>query len=523
MLERRAWGPLLGAAGLSTSARAAHAAVSPAAAALPSASAAAAAAPQGAYSVEIAVQGFEKRYVDMACNTLSDIIILAFAPKSYSALPIGAPSPSAAPVNLAFGPERRDVRLPWRRTRFSLIRGPHIDKTGMEQFERRQYKTVLAAATNCGQELARLLEAVKLYQFTGVQVKMELTSAQRVQLPEDVAALLRGGGASAPRGPSNSSSNSTSSTSSRSGSGSGSLVGSPVVDIPAPASAEAAFAAELGRVLGVLRPAVWAGLSKRRAALAGSADHEAWLKTAAPGLPPSASAAGGIGSVAAALPPPAAVAGWDAEAEAAAAEGGDAFGRLLRLRLRQQAQLHQRQATTSTSTPASGASAAAYGLDPSVAAQLLARIDAELLHAHEAAAAGLPPPAAAASAAAGSTTAAAPPAAAVLDAGKMSPAEYAYAVLKYVQYVDSLHEASGAAAAAARGDAGLQLAAPALAVRLLQLWWEATTVEFKRALGLPPAEEERRMLEKQLELQKRKEEVKGAGAGAGSGSGGRAR
>lgn len=97
----------------------------------------------------------------------------------------------------------------------------------------------------------------------------------------------------------------------------------------------------------------------------------------------------------------------------------------------------------------------------------------------------------------------------------MSPAEYAYAVLKYVQYVDSLYESSGAAAAAARGDAALQLAAPALAVRLLQLWWEATTVEFKRALGLPPAEEERRMLERLLELQKKKDELKGAGRGGG--------
>ncbi|KXZ50730.1 hypothetical protein GPECTOR_15g414 [Gonium pectorale] len=161
--------------------------------------------PSGAFSVEIAVQGFEKRYVDMACNTIDDLVMLAFAPKSYAALPTGQPPDPHAPVALSFGASRRDVKLPWRRTRFTLIRGPHIDKKGMEQFERREYKSVLAAATNDAEELARLLEGLKIYQFTGVQLRVDVTSAQTLQLPPDVAwcgagAALRGAGRAAGAG-----------------------------------------------------------------------------------------------------------------------------------------------------------------------------------------------------------------------------------------------------------------------------------------------------------------------------------
>ncbi|GIL66490.1 hypothetical protein Vafri_20008, partial [Volvox africanus] len=150
-------------------------------------SAASAMSAPGAYALEIAVQGFEKRYVDMACNAIDDLLMLAFAPKSFAALPVGSPSEVDAPVNLAFGAiRRRDVRLPWRRTRFTLLRSPHIDKQGMEQFERREYKTVLTAATNSDVELRRLLEALKIYQFTGVRIRVDITSAQRVELPQDV-------------------------------------------------------------------------------------------------------------------------------------------------------------------------------------------------------------------------------------------------------------------------------------------------------------------------------------------------
>ncbi|GLC75575.1 hypothetical protein PLESTF_001658900 [Pleodorina starrii] len=462
------------------------------------ASTSAAPRPAGAYAIEISVQGFEKRYVDMACNVLDDLLMLAFAPKSLSALPTGSPSPSDAPLALALGAtSRRDVRLPWRRTRFTLLRSPHIDKQGMEQFERREYKTVLSAATNSDAELRRLLEAVKIYQFTGVQIRIDVTSAQRLELPTDVRRLLAGGAAAAPPPPP---------PPPAGGEAAGrQVLGSPAVTLPAPRSPEALFREELGAVLRVLRPLVWAGLAARRAAMDAVPEFTAWrLRTAAAA---AAAAAGGQRPA-----PPVASAAAEAGVEEEEGGGGDAYGRLLRQRMQQQLELMRAPAEAEAGADSQPA-AAAYGLDPAVAAELLARIDAELLNAHEAALQGQPPPppsdasdgAAAAAAAADAAAAwAARPTA--LDASKMTPAEYAYAVLKYAQYVDALYDAAGRGGADA--DAALQLSSPGLALRLLQLWCSATSAEFKQALGLPPAEVEKQILEERL----RREEMARAAA-----------
>ncbi len=157
------------------------------------------------------------------------------------------------------------VRLPWRHTRISLIRSPHIDKIGMEQFERREYRTLLRAATNDAAELRRLLEALKAYQFTGVQVALQLTSAQSVELPPDVCQAL---GLSAQAGEAEPAAQATASSAAASGPG---LLGAARVALPAPspgpalggAGGDALFEAALGDALALLREAVEAGLRVR--------------------------------------------------------------------------------------------------------------------------------------------------------------------------------------------------------------------------------------------------------------------
>ncbi|GIL69697.1 hypothetical protein Vretimale_10199 [Volvox reticuliferus] len=472
--------------------------------------AASAASASGAYAIEIAVQGFEKRYVDMACNTIDDLLMLAFAPKSFSALPVGSPSDADAPVNLAFGAiRRRDVHLPWRRTRFTLLRSPHIDKQGMEQFERREYKTVLTAATNSDEELRRLLEALKIYQFTGVRIRVDVTSAQRVELPQDVQRLLAG--AAAPpvqQAPSPAAG----------GSGGQTIIGSPMVTLPAPRSPAAMFQEELAAVLRVLRPLIWTGLQGRRRALDAVPEFASWRqqqpKQQRAELPPTPVASAVLADEDAV----------DVDMDVDAAGGEDAYGRLMRQRMRQQMELLK----VNSAGAERPAAAASYGLEPAVAAELLARIDAELLNTHEAALQGALPPLPPGEGATNTDVAGGPEMAAsvttpALDDSNMSPADYAYAVLKYVQYVDALCEAARAAEGQRRMDAALQLAAPGLALRLLQLWSAATSAEFKQHLGLPPADVEKRILEEQL----RREEMaraaaalmKPGGSGSGSGSG----
>ncbi|PNH08228.1 Ribosomal protein S10, mitochondrial [Tetrabaena socialis] len=438
----------------------------------PSAATPAPAQPTGAYEIEIAVTAFEKRYVDMACNALGDIMLLALSPKSYAALPTGSAPPDNLPVNLAWGAARRDIRLPWRRTRFTLIRGPHIDKQGMEQFERREYKSLLAASTNSGEEVRRLLEALKLYQFTGVQIRTDVTSAQRLELPPHVLELLRPGAQQPARTAAGQAAEAEKAA------GGVSLLGSSFATLPAPRSSEEALEAELGAVLRVLRPLVHAGLEQRQRVLSAVSEYRAWhaqqqqqQRGAPPAVVPAEAGAG-----AAAAPP---LAG---DAAALAAAGGEAYGAFLRQRLRQQLELQRSSAAAvlpgaeagqvagkAAAPPAAAAAAAAYGLDPTRAAELLARIDSELLHAHEAAAAAV---------------AAAPPAGGAADAA-----------------------ASSAAAARRAADASLQVQAPGLALRLLQLWWAATSIEFKQHLQLPPEAVEKRIVE---EVRRRQEEAKAA-------------
>ncbi len=520
----------------------------------------------GAYAVEIAVQAFEKRYVDMACNTIGDMVLLAFAPKSYGVLPVGSPAPSQLPVNLAFGAKRRDVRLPWRRTRFTLIRGPHIDKKGMEQFERREYKSILSASTNSADELQRLLEALKIYQFTGVQLKVQVRTAQQLQLPSDLASLgIRSAAATsipADAAP----------ATSREAGG----IGSPVAVIPAPRSAESLFAEELDSVLRLLRPLVYQGLEQRRRQLGSEPEYQAWLRQQAAvptpvalthqqqqrGPAAAAGSSGGGGGAGAAEGATAVVEALETAAGGVA--GGELYGKLLRVRLQQQLERQQQGGSPAGAAEgggkggdgaASGASdprdggAASYLQDARTAAELLARIDAELLHAHQAAMGGGELPSSSSSsspstAGAGARSAVSYSAPPTLDPATMSPAEYAHAVLQYVRYVDGLYGtapaapppqgngqaqapalagSSGAAtmsAASSDADLLLQVQGPSLALRLLEMWWAATSAEFRQHLALPPVGAEG-VLGAAI-LRRRQAEAAARAAAAAGGSGGAA-
>ena len=108
--------------------------------------------PTGTYEVEVAVKAFEACYVQRAATVIRDLMMIDCAPKSRSALSDrGKPTPQ--PATISIPDDMRDVRINWKKTRFTVIRGPHIDKPGMEQFERRQYKAVLRVSTNSADEV----------------------------------------------------------------------------------------------------------------------------------------------------------------------------------------------------------------------------------------------------------------------------------------------------------------------------------------------------------------------------------
>lgn len=129
---------------------------------------------RGAHQLEVSIKAFERRYLDQASTTIRDLMFINFAPKSTSLLPSASPD---APVNLFMPIRERRVPQNWKRTRFTVVRGPHIDKIGREQFEMRSYKTVLEAETHDAQEVQWFLDSVRFYDFPGVQIQVQLTSS----------------------------------------------------------------------------------------------------------------------------------------------------------------------------------------------------------------------------------------------------------------------------------------------------------------------------------------------------------
>jgi hypothetical protein len=90
------------------------------------------AADVASFRLDVEVTSFEERYCDAASNVIQDLFLLNFAPK---ALPPSHPSATAAvgPCGISLAADQRPVKVDWKKSRFTLIRGPHIDKTGMEQ------------------------------------------------------------------------------------------------------------------------------------------------------------------------------------------------------------------------------------------------------------------------------------------------------------------------------------------------------------------------------------------------------
>ncbi len=130
----------------------------------------------GMFTVEVTVRAFEPRYLEQASTVISDLMWVSFAPKSEQHFPSPS-SPARAPMALALPRNLRRVLVNWKRTRFSVVKGPHIDKTGQEQFEMRSYQAVGSISTPSLQELNWFLDSIKLYQFPGVQLQVSVTSS----------------------------------------------------------------------------------------------------------------------------------------------------------------------------------------------------------------------------------------------------------------------------------------------------------------------------------------------------------
>mmetsp|Transcript_24202 Transcript_24202/g.52890 ORF Transcript_24202/g.52890 Transcript_24202/m.52890 type:complete len:490 (+) Transcript_24202:84-1553(+) len=147
---------------------------------------------QGSFAVEVTLKAFEERYLKAASTVIQDLVMLNFAPKARSVLPTDVTRSAPLPCGVALGAEEEKVNVNWKKTRFTVIRGPHIDKTGMEQFELRQYKTILRASTNSADEVHWLLEHLKMYEFTGVQLQVTVHSCNYL-LPSAPPASLEQG------------------------------------------------------------------------------------------------------------------------------------------------------------------------------------------------------------------------------------------------------------------------------------------------------------------------------------------
>ncbi|GAX78484.1 hypothetical protein CEUSTIGMA_g5923.t1 [Chlamydomonas eustigma] len=151
---------------------------------------------QAGHSVHVEVTAFEKRYLQAATNVIHDLFLINFAPKSASALSTtsSATSPKS-PCALPVAASLKSVRVNWKRSRFTLIRGPFVDKTGMEQFETRKYKAEIKGSTNSAEEVEWLMEHLKLYEFTGVQIEITLSSSTFL-MPPSTSSIHKGGSAS---------------------------------------------------------------------------------------------------------------------------------------------------------------------------------------------------------------------------------------------------------------------------------------------------------------------------------------
>jgi hypothetical protein len=143
-----------------------------------SSGASAPAAPRGSHpaaspdasKVQIMLKAHERRYIQAASTTIRDLLMLNCLPKLLAQAPPtehgggggggGAPPPE---VWLPMG----DAAIPQRLTRYTVIRGPHVDKKSREQFERKVHKRCISVPAIEEHELRWLLDSLKLYEFPG--------------------------------------------------------------------------------------------------------------------------------------------------------------------------------------------------------------------------------------------------------------------------------------------------------------------------------------------------------------------
>jgi len=248
------------------------------------------------YHLEVSIKAYEPRYLNQASTAIRDLMFINLAPQAAAAGASDVPGPhnssissgTPSPVNLAMPIQHIPIRLNWKRSRFTVIRGPHIDKKGREQFEMRKYKVLVRGATHSAQDVHWFLDSIRLYEFPGVQIQVSLNSnsyltplqapttaepGQRGERGLDEAAhspsvlsehrsrisryLMPGKIAAQVQGSNNNIKSSNSSSSSSTGSADGDLEGA----------------------LRSLRKVVYAGLQQQRQQLSGSEDYQRWHMT----------------------------------------------------------------------------------------------------------------------------------------------------------------------------------------------------------------------------------------------------
>jgi ribosomal protein S10 len=138
----------------------------------------AAASPVDTFQLQIILKAFELRYIKEASTVIRDLVLLNVSPKSGD-LFSGHRTRSSKAANLFF--PISDAKIPTQITRFTLLSSPHVNKTAREQFERRVHKRCITAPTTSYHELQWLVDSITSYDFSGVQIQLDITNSTYLQ------------------------------------------------------------------------------------------------------------------------------------------------------------------------------------------------------------------------------------------------------------------------------------------------------------------------------------------------------
>jgi ribosomal protein S10 len=131
------------------------------------------------YKVDILIKGFELRFIREASTAIRDLLLVNFAPKGRGAVGQGTPPAGMPHVNLElpFG----DTKLKTLKTIYTVIRGPHVHKTSREQFAKITHRRRITHHTNNHAELQWFLDCLKLYEFHGVEITVDVVTSTYMQ------------------------------------------------------------------------------------------------------------------------------------------------------------------------------------------------------------------------------------------------------------------------------------------------------------------------------------------------------